>query len=387
MPWNEPGKGSGNGKKDPWNKGSSQPPDLDEVFAKLQRKLRGLFGGGSGGSGNRGGSGSGSGGGLGGFGIIAGIAVLLWILVTTPHVVDEAERGVVTRFGEFVRVTEAGLKFTWPAPIERMYKVNVSNVRSVSNDGTMLTSDENIIAVAYSVQYQVIDPMAYLFQVRNPEEVLSLSAESALREVVGANKLNYILETGRGAIGAETRQILQGMLDRYQTGISLSNFNLGDVKPPPQVKAAFDDVIKADKDRQSFINEAQAYANQVVPESRGQAARILEEAQGYKASVIAEATGAAERFALQLASYQQAPEVTRDRLYLDSLEGVFANNRKLLLDVNSDGNIFYLPLSGNDGSQVPLPPLRSAANSGTSAASGSNSNVADAARLRGREGR
>lgn len=385
MPWNEPGKGSGNGQKDPWNKGSSQPPDLDEVFAKLQRKLKGVFGGNSGGSGNR--SGGSGGGGFAGFGIIAVIAVLLWILVTTPHVVDQAERGVVTRFGEFVRVTEPGLKFTWPAPIERMYKVNVSSVRSVSNDGTMLTSDENIIAVAYSVQYQVVDPMAYLFQVRNPEEVLSLSAESALREVVGANKLNFILETGRGAIGSETRQLLQTMLDRYATGISISNFNLGDVTPPAQVKAAFDDVIKADKDRQSFINEAQAYANEVVPEARGQAARILEEAQGYKATVTAEATGSAERFMLQLGAYRQAPEVTRDRLYLDSIEGVLASNRKLLLDVNSDGNIFYLPLSGADNTAAPLPPLRSAANTGTSASSGGSNNAADAARLRGREGR
>ncbi len=383
MPWNEPGKGSGNGQKDPWNKDSSQPPDLDEVFAKLQRRLRGMFGGNAGGAGGRGGSG----GGFGGFGIIAIIALLLWILLTTPHIVDQAERGVVTRFGKFVRVTDPGLKFTFPAPLERMYKVNVSNVRSVSNDGTMLTSDENIIAVAYSVQYQVIDPMAYLFQVRNPEEVLTLSAESALREVVGANKLNYILETGRGAIGSETRQLLQAMLDRYQTGISISNFNLGDVKPPAQVKPAFDDVIKADKDRQSFINEAQAYANQVVPEARGQAARILEEAVGYKATVTAEATGSAQRFLLQLNAYQQAPEITRDRLYLDSIEGVFASNRKLLLDVSSDGNIFYLPLSGADTTQAPLPPLRRTDNSGTSASSGGNANAADAARLRGREGR
>ncbi len=383
MPWNEPGKGSGNGQKDPWNKGSSQPPDLDEVFAKLQRKLRGIFGGNTGG----GSSGGGSGSSFGGFGIVAIIVVMLWLLLTTPHIIDEAERGVVTRFGEYVRIAEPGLKFTWPIPVERMYKVNVSSVRSVSNDGTMLTSDENIIAVAYSVQYQVVDPMAFLFQVRNPEEVLSLSAESALREVVGANKLNFIIGTGRGAIGADTRALLQGMLDRYQTGISISNFNLGDVKPPPQVKAAFDDVIKADKDRQSFINEAQAYANQVVPEARGQAARILEEAQGYKATVTAEATGSAERFELQLNAYQQAPEVTRDRLYLDAIEGVFASNRKLLLDVSSDGNIFYLPLSGGDSTNAPLPPLRSAANT-TASESAAGRNTADnAARIRGREER
>lgn len=383
MPWNEPGKGSGNGQKDPWNKGSSQPPDLDEVFAKLQRKLKGVFGGGSGGSGN---SGSSSGG-FGGIGIVAIVALLLWILITTPHIVDEAERGVVTRFGEFVRVTEPGLKFTWPAPIERIYKVNVSTIRAVSNDGTMLTSDENVIDVAYSIQYQVIDPMAFLFEVKNPEEILTLSAESALREVVGANQLNYILETGRGAIGSDTRELLQDMLERYKTGITLTNFNLGDVKPPPQVKPAFDDVIKADKDRQSFINEAQAYANQVIPESRGQAARILEEAEGYKATVIAEATGSADRFLLQLDAYQQAPEVTRDRLYLDSIEGVLASNRKLLMDVESDGNIFYLPLNNADTSNAPLPPLRSAANTGTSASSGGGNNTADAARLRSREER
>ena len=386
MPWNEPGKGSGNGQKDPWNKGSSQPPDLDEVFAGVQRKLKRIIGGGDGGGNS---NSSNNSGGFASVVLILLVALIIWLIFTTPHIIDEAERGIVTRFGKFERIVEPGLRFTWPAPIENLSNIDVSQVRSVENSGGMLTSDENVIEVSYSVQYRITDPVQYIFEVRNPEEVLFLATESALREVIGANELDFILETGRGAVGSDTRVLLQDMLQRYETGIELTNFNLNDVSPPVQVKAAFDDVIKAEKDKDSFINEAEAYANKVVPEARGQAARIVQEAEAYKASQIARADGEADRFTLQLSAYQQAPDVTRQRLYLQTLEQVLGDNNKVLLDIGSDGNILYLPIGGENNASRPLPPLRSAGNASSPLTTTGSSTVSNSndRRGRGREGR
>lgn len=393
MPWNEPGKNSNNGSnkgsKDPWGKGESQPPDLDEVFAKVQQRLSSLLGG-KGGSGSRQSGDKGSGGGFVGLSLVAIIILAVWVVFTSPHVVDEAERGVVTRFGKFVRVSEPGLRFTWPSPIEALQTVDVSAVRSIQNKGSMLTSDENVIELAYSVQYRIVDPVNYVFLVRDPDEVLALATESAMREVIGANELDYILQTGRGAVGSDTRLLLQEILDSYSTGMQLTNFNLNDVNPPPQVKAAFDDVIKAEKDKDRYINEATAYANKVVPEARGQAARIVQEAEAYKASQIAQADGEASRFNLQLDAYRLAPDVTRQRLYLQTLEQVLGQNSKVLLDIASDGNILYLPI-GSDNAERPLPPLRNAASPVTgfgSSTEGQANNTNDSrSRGRGREGR
>ncbi len=380
MPWNEPGKN--NGGKDPWGKGSSQPPDLDEVFSGLQKKLKSLFGGGNS---NRGDStGGGSSGGFG-LGFIVLAVILIWTVFDSPHVIDEAERGVVQTFGKYDRVLDPGLRFTWPRPIEALTKVNVSDIQDVVSEGRMLTSDENLIDISFAVQYRIADPEAYLFKVRSPVEVLLLASESAMREVVGTNAMDFILEQGRGQVASDTRSLLQEIIARYDIGIEVLSFNLQDVRPPAQVKDAFDDVVKAREDHERFQNEAQAYANKVVPEARGQAARITQEAEGYKASNIAISLGEADRFTLQLNAYQLAPEVTRNRLYLQTLEEVLANNSKVLLDVSSDGNIFYLPLDGRSptAGQRVLPPLRSAGNNSLI----TTPQTSNDSRNRGREGR
>lgn len=383
MPWNEPG--NNNSGKDPWGKGSSQPPDLDEVFSGMQKKLKGLFGGG-GGRGGQGGSGSGGGFGLG-YILIA--LVMVWVIFDSPHVIDEAERGVVLTFGKYSRILEPGLRFTWPRPIESLTKINVSDIQDVvtETDDRMLTSDENLIDIKFAVQYRIADPEAYLFKVRDPQEVLQLASESALREVVGGNEMDFILEEGRGQVASDTRSLLQDIITRYEAGIEILSFNLQDVKPPAQVKEAFDDVVKAREDQERFKNEAQAYANKEVPEARGRAARITQEAEAYKASQIALSQGEADRFQLQLDAYQLAPEVTRDRLYLQTLEEVLSLNNKVLLDVSSDGNIFYLPLDGatSGATQRPVPPLRGASNN--SLLTPTQPGTSNDPRSRGREGR
>lgn len=385
MPWNEPG--NNNSGKDPWGKGSSQPPDLDEVFSGLQKKLKGLFGGGKGGNGSSDSKSSGGGFGLG-FILIA--AAALWVIFDSPHVIDQAERGIVQTFGKYNRTLEPGLRFTWPRPIEKLTKVNVSEVQAVVsiNDDRMLTSDENLIDIKFAVQYRIADGQAYLFKVRDPKEVLQLASESALREVVGGNAMDFILEEGRGQVASDTRALLQEIISRYNTGIEILSFNLQDVRPPMQVKDAFDDVVKAREDQERFKNEAQAYANKVVPEARGDAARITQEAEAYKTSLVALSVGEADRFSLQLNAYQAAPEVTRDRLYLQTMQEVLGNNHKVLLDVSSDGNIFYLPLDGQNSSsgQRPLPPLRSAGNNSLINQPQQPSTSNDS-RNRGREGR
>lgn len=383
MPWNEPGnKNSG---KDPWGKGSSQPPDLDEVFASVQKRLKRILGGGKGkGNGSDTASGGSGGGGIG-IGLIILAIVIVWGIFDSPHTIDQAERGVIQTFGRYDRVVEPGLRFTWPRPIETLTKVNVSDIQDVVSEGRMLTSDENLIDIGFAVQYRIADPEAYLFKVRDPSEVLLLASESAMREVVGTNAMDFILEEGRGQVASDTRVLLTEIIARYNTGIEVLSFNLQDVKPPAQVKDAFDDVVKAREDQERFKNEAQAYAKKVVPEARGRAARITQEAEGYKASQIALSQGEADRFNLQLSAYELAPEVTRNRLYLETLEQVMAVNQKVLLDVSSDGNIFYLPLDGKSGtnssSTAPIPPLRGVSSS-TLSPSANNDN-----RGRGREGR
>jgi len=384
MPWNEPGKNNG---KDPWGKGSSQPPDLDEVFSGVQKKLSRLFGGGRNSNNTNGGSGSG---GAMGLGFILFAVLAIWFIYDSPHRIDEAERGVVMTFGKYSRIVDPGLRFTWPRPIERLIKVNVGEIQAVvtETDDRMLTSDENLIDIQFAVQYRISDPETYLFKVRDPREVLQLAAESALREIVGGNTMDFILEEGRGQVASDTRVLLQEIITRYDAGIEVLSFNLQGVKPPAQVTAAFDDVVKAREDQERFKNEAQAYANKEVPEARGRAARISQEAEAYKASQIALSQGEADRFTLQLDAYQLAPEVTRNRLYLQTLEEVLGNNNKVLLDVNSDGNIFYLPLDGSASSagQRVLPPLRNAGNNSlitTPQQPGSSNDN----RSRGREGR
>jgi len=353
MPWKEPGKGN----KDPWNSGD-QPPDLEEVFQNVNKRLKAIFGGG--GSGRRSDTASGGSGGV--FSILL-IALVLWIGWDSVHIVDQAERGVVLRFGKYVRTLEPGINITFPRPIETMTSVNVSNVRSVDDQGQMLTEDENIVELNYTIQFRVLDPQMFLFRVRDPESTLKSAAESALRESLGTNRLDTILAgAGREKVAQDTEKGLQETLDLYGTGIQVTQFNLRDVNVPTQVREAFSDVNKAREDRQRFIEEARVHANSVLPEARGAAARIVQEAEGYKEATIAVAEGEAERFNLLLESYLVAPEITRKRLYLQAMEGVLGRSSKVLIDAQSSGNVLYLPLDqmsggGGAGARNIMPPV------------------------------
>ncbi|NKI33681.1 FtsH protease activity modulator HflK [Wenzhouxiangella sp. XN79A] len=366
MPWNEPGRGGGNGQ-DPWKGGDGQrPPDLDEVFANVQKRLKKIIGGGGDGGNEPSGGNKDMGPGFGG--ILALLLVLagIWAVWNSIHIIDESERGVVLRFGSYDRTLMPGLNLTLPAPIEAVRTVNVEQVRSIESSSRMLTGDENLIDLGYAVQYRVVDPEKFLFQVQEPEISLQEATDSAIREVVGTNNMDFILEVGRGLIATSAGELLQQIVDRYDSGIEVTQFNLQQVRPPNQVQSAFDDVVRAREDQIRFANEAQAYANQVVPEARGRAARVLEEAQGYRDSLIAQAEGEADRFIAVYDEYIRAPEVTRQRLYLQTLQDLYSTVPKVLLDVENGNNIMYLPLDGllnggaapaSSGRSIPPPPL------------------------------
>lgn len=357
MPWNEPGRGGGGGDRDPWKGGNGQqPPDLDEVFANVQRRLKKIMGGGGG---DKQGGGTGGGSSFGGVLVIVGILLLVWIAWNSIHIIDESERGVVLRFGEHNRTLNPGFNLTLPAPIEEVTKVNVSRVRSLESQSRMLTGDENLIELAFAVQYRVIDPEKFLFNVQQPEASLAHAADSSLREIIGTNNMDFILEIGRGQISIDSEELLSDMIDRYNSGIEITSVNLQEVRPPSQVRGAFDDVVRAREDQIRFANEAQAYANQEIPEARGGAARILEEAQAYRDERIAQATGEADRFVAIYEEYSQSPEVTRQRLYLETLEDVYGRSAKVLMDVSDSNNMIYLPLDkirdGNPALTAPAP--------------------------------
>ncbi len=333
MAWNEPGGG-----KDPWgNRGDQGPPDLDEAFKKLQAQLSGIFGGGSGG-------GSGGGGvNLRMFGfILVGLAVVYGFLGL--YQVDQGERGVVFRFGAVQDdVVMPGLHWN-PPLIDVVEKVNVTRVNSHSHQALMLTEDENIVDVALTVQYVVADPKAYLVNVRAPRTSLTQATESALRHVVGSSVMDDVITAGREAIAVEVQERLQAYLENYGTGIRLDKVNIDRSAPPNQVADAFNDVQKAKEDEQRFINEANAYAESIIPEARGEAQQIIEQANAYRDRVVARAEGEADRFTKLLAEYQLATEVTRDRLYIDAMETVLGNTTKVMVAVEGGNNIMYLPL-------------------------------------------
>ncbi|HFC54252.1 MAG TPA: FtsH protease activity modulator HflK [Gammaproteobacteria bacterium] len=366
MAWNEPGGSKG---KDPWGGGSEQgPPDLDEILKKLREKFGGLFGG-------RGGDGAGGSGapqaGPMGIAAVIGALLLFWAL-SGIYIVDEGKRGVVTQFGAFHDITGPGPH--WHARfIQSVEKVNVDQIRSVElgfdsrSESIMLTQDENIIEVKLSLQYKVKDARNYLFNVRDPDSVLRQAAESAIREVVGKSTLDKVITTGRTEIAASTMRLLQQILDHYKVGLELTSVNMQKAQAPEQVQDAFADAVKAREDEQRLKNEAEAYANDILPKARGAAARRVEEANAYKAKVIAEAEGEAARFESILAEYKQAPEVTRERLYLDAMEAVMRRSSTVMVDVEGGNNLLYLPLDqilkrqlpgeyGN-GLGLPSPPL------------------------------
>jgi modulator of FtsH protease HflK len=334
MAWNERGKG-----RNPWNGGSNQgPPDLDEYVRRLQRRLAGLW---RGGIGRTPGSDAGNGG--RGAWILAVVVGVLWLL-SGFYIVDAAERAVVLRFGKYEAESLPGLRWHLPWPIERAFKVNVASIEKFSHDTRILTADENLVEVQLAVQYRRADPRAYLFNTRDPTDTLSDVSEAAIREVVGNTNMDFVLVEGRAEIAARTRDVLQATLDNYQTGLEVTSVNLQDANFPAQVQAAVQDAIKAreDKDRQSL--EAQAYANDVVPRARGTAARQIEDANAYRERVVADAEGEAARFTALLVEYEKAPEVTRERIYLDTLEEVLASSSKVILDTEDSGNVIYLPM-------------------------------------------
>jgi len=352
MAWNEPG----NNQKDPWgnrgnNGGNQGPPDLDEAIRNFQKKISGIFGG----SGNRGGSSS-SGGGMG-FSLVAIIVVGLWA-ASGIYKIDQAERGIIMQFGEYKETVQSGLHWHLPRPIQKVIKVNVEKVYSIGVDETMLTQDENIVDIEATIQYRVDNPTDYLFNTASPEVTLKNATESALRESIGRRKMDFVITEGRANIADDVLKLTQEILDQYKTGLTLTEVNIRNAKPPEAVKAAFDDVNKAREDEVRFLNEAEAYRNEVVPKARGAAARMREEAEAYKQEVIARSEGNAGRFTALLKEYKRAPGVTRDRLYIDMVEQVLGSSTKVMVDVKGGNNMLFLPLdkilqsSGMTSSQV-----------------------------------
>lgn len=335
MAWNEPG---GN-NQDPWGgKGGNQgPPDLDEALKKFQEKLNSIFGGGSNGGGN----------GSAGFSAAAVGLVLVVVAIAYGlfgiYQVDEQERAVVLRFGVYHDTKQPGLH--WNAPlIDSVSKVNVTKVRLHSSKGLMLTEDLNIIEVNVSVQYSINDAQDFVLRVRDPERSLTQATESALRHVVGSTEMHEVLTEGREQIAIEGYARIQQYLDLYRTGIKLETVNVEETNPPREVQAAFDDVNKAREDEERLKNEAEAYSNGIIPEARGKAQRVIEEANAYREQVVAQSTGEAKRFEQLLTEYNKAPRVTRERLYIDAVQGVMANSSKIMVDVEGGNNMMYLPL-------------------------------------------
>ncbi|VAW79622.1 HflK protein [hydrothermal vent metagenome] len=358
MAWNEPGGGN---NKDPWGGGRNDqgPPDLDEVVKKMQDKLGGLFGGGrKGGSGSNGSS-SGGGPGLVGLGLVAGIIAIVWAF-SGIYIVEEGKQGVVLRFGAFNNLVGSGPHWRIPYPIDQVTIVDVEQRRfveigyrsgsdgqgsvAVPREALMLTEDENIVNIQLAVQYQVGDPRKFLFDVRDPNAVLKQVAESAVREVIGKSKMDFVLKEGRADVVSNIKGVMQQALDLYNIGMIVSDVNLQDAQPPEEVQAAFSDAIKAREDKERLKNEAEAYSNDVIPRARGTAARHIEEANAYKESLIAKATGEASRFSQLYGEYRKAPEVTRKRLYLETMEIVLGNTSKVVVDSENSNNLMYLPL-------------------------------------------
>ncbi len=340
------------------NKGKNDgPPDLEELWRDFNRRLSGAFGKKGGGS---------SGGGLppspvssgqigGGVAVVAGLVALLWFL-SGYYIVDASERGVVLQFGRYKETTEPGLRWRFPWPIQSHEIVNLTGVRTIEigyrgseknrvpKEALMLTDDENIVSVQFAVQYLLKDPQQYLFANRHPDDAVVQASETAIREVVGKSKMDFVLYEGRDQIAATTQKLIQDILDRYETGIQIRSVNMQSTQPPEQVQAAFDDAVKAGQDRERQKNEGQAYANDVVPKAQGTASRLMQEADGYRQRLIAMAEGDASRFSQLLTEYNRAPEVTRQRLYLETMQQIYSNTSKVMVDAKGQGNLLYLPL-------------------------------------------
>lgn len=354
MGWNEPPDNKDK-DKDPWgNRGNGDgPPDLDEIIRKMQKGFGGMFG-------NRPNTPIDNNNSA--FPLVLGIILLVfWLAYDMTYLIDQQERGVVLRFGEHVDTMDPGLNFRFPRPVETVQKVNVGQVRSITHKALMLTQDENIVDVEVAVQWRIGEATDYLFNVFSPASTLRQVTESAVREVIGKSKLDFVLTEGRSEITEKIQTLIQQTLNEYVSGIYISTVEMQPAKPPEEVKAAFDDAIKAREDEQRLVNEAEAYRNDIIPKARGAAARLREESNGYKSRVISKAEGEASRFEQLLTEYQRAPEVTRERLYLDAIESVFSNTNKVLIDNDNGNSLMYLPIDKlidkrqNSGSNISIP--------------------------------
>ena len=398
-----------------FNNRGDGPPDLDELWRDFNRKLGGLFGGKGGGKAPQRGNGSGDGGGGGGsfqpdmksagigLSLIAGVAALVWA-GSGVFIVQEGQQAVVTSFGRYSQTRDAGIQFRWPYPFQAHETVAVTQLRSAEvgrntvaqstglRDSSMLTQDENIVDIRFTVQYRLKDARAYLFENRNPEEAVVQASETAVREIVGRSKVDQVLYEQRDAIAADLVKSIQVQLDRLNAGIIIANVNVQNVQVPEQVQAAFNDAVKATADRDRFKNEGQAYAADVIPKAQGTASRLKEEAEGYKSRVIAQADGDAQRFRSVLTEYQKAPQVTRDRLYLETMQSVYSNVSKVMVDSRNGGsNLLYLPLDKlmqQAGAPAPAAAAPTSVPTPESAPAGAaDARSRDGARTRDRDGR
>ncbi len=361
MPWDQPGSG---GDKDPWGQKNNQqgPPDLDKVIRDIKQKL-GLSSGGKRGNNDEGGGGAGSGAKMPSFALffIIGIVALGFWFASGFYTVTQGEQGIELRLGKYKRTTEAGLHWHIPSPIESVDIINVQSVNTVEvgyrsrgganattvpREALMLTKDENIIDIQFAVLYDVKSPTDLMFNVADPiETVVRQATESAVRETIGKNTMDFAITEGRAAIATETQVLLQQILDRYQTGINVRSVEMQDAQPPNEVKDAFDDAVRAREDEQRIKNLAEAYSNDVIPRARGKAARVAQEAEAYRATAIAKAEGEASRFDQIRTEYEKAPNVTRDRLYIETMQQVLGSTSKMVIDQKQGGNsVMYLPL-------------------------------------------
>ncbi len=338
-----------------WGRRPNQgPPDLDEILREFNRKLNNLFGrrGGGGGEPPRGGDMKRFGGGAG---LLLGLIVVVW-LASGFYIVNEGQRGVVLRFGEYSVTTMPGPRWHLPYPVESAEVVNLDQVRTVEvgyrnnvkskvlKESLMLTDDENIVDVQFAVQYVLKSPTDYLFKSRSPDDAVLQAAETAVREIVGKSSMDFVVFEGRAEVAARAHKLMQEILDRYGTGINISKVTMQNAQPPEQVQAAFDDAVKAGQDRERQKNEGQAYANDVIPRARGMAARLQQEAEGYRQRVIEQSEGDAARFRQILAEYNKAPQVTRQRLYIEAMQEIMSNTTKVMIDQKGGSNLTYLPL-------------------------------------------
>ena len=355
MAWNEP-----NGNKDPWGRKPSGKSELDNALNDLNKYFKGLIGGTSGGpSSNKKNT------------TLLGVVILTIYLLSGIYIVNDGERGVVLQFGEFSTITMPGPHWV-PRIIQKVEIVDVSEIRSIQQKAQMLTEDENIVSVNFAIQYDIKDASDYIFNLRDPDETLSAAGESSIREVLGKNMMDFVITEGRETIASDTKILLQSVLDSYGAGINVQTVNILEAQPPEQVQDAFSDAIRAREDEQRYINEAEAYRNEIIPLARGKAVQIIEEAKAYRVKLIKSAEGEALRFSKLYEEYSKAPEVTRERLYIESVESVLGNSTKIMIDIDGGNNLLYLPLD-----KILEPRMQSSSNISNSGNSGSNDSLSE----------